>query len=28
MRWLGWSEQTNLGWTQAVNHLRHPTATD
>jgi hypothetical protein len=28
MRWLGWSEQTNLGWTQAVNHLRHPTATN
>jgi hypothetical protein len=28
MRWLGWSEQTNLGWTQAINHLRHPTATD
>jgi hypothetical protein len=28
MRWLGWSQQTNLGWAQAVNHLRHPTATD
>jgi len=27
MNWLRWSEQTNLGWTQAVNHLGHPTAT-
>ncbi|ACL42283.1 hypothetical protein Achl_4332 (plasmid) [Pseudarthrobacter chlorophenolicus A6] len=22
-----WSDETNLGWTQAANHLRHPTAT-
>lgn len=22
-----WSPETNLGWTQAANHLRHPTAT-
>lgn len=28
MRWLGWSDQMNLGWTQAANHLRHPTATN
>lgn len=28
MHWLGWSEQANLGWTQAANHLRHPTATN
>lgn len=28
MNWLGWSDETNLGWTQAVNHLRHPTATN
>lgn len=27
MHWLRSSEQTNLGWTQAANHLRHPTAT-
>lgn len=26
-RWLGWSSETNLGWIQAANHLRHPTAT-
>jgi hypothetical protein len=28
MNWLRWSDETNLGWTQAANHLRHPTATD
>ena len=22
-----WNADTNLGWTQAANHLRHPTAT-
>lgn len=26
--WLRWSDDTNLGWTQAANHLRHPTATN
>lgn len=25
--WLRWSPAINLGWTQAANHLRHPTAT-
>ncbi len=28
MRWLRWSDETNLGWIQASNHLRHPTATN
>lgn len=27
INWLRWSEQATLGWTQAANHLRHPTAT-
>ncbi|MET4143932.1 hypothetical protein [Arthrobacter sp. UYCo732] len=27
MHWLRWSAETNIGWTQAANHLRHPTAT-
>lgn len=27
MRRLRWNEQTNLGWIQAADHLRHPTAT-
>lgn len=28
MHWLRWSDETNLGWVQASNHLRHPTATN